>query len=365
VTEPRRLVARTLGRHLVREFLGAFAFALAAFVAIYLVAYFFDRLDTFLKHDASPGAMVRYFLFQIPFVVSQVTPFAVLMASLVGLGLLARQNEFVAMRACGVSIWQIAAPLVALSTVIGVGTFAWSEFVVPWSAQRWHTIENVEIRKRGAAKIFTGQDVWVHGRAGFYNIERVSRRRQALYGVTVYQLDPDFTPVRLIEIDLAAWDGAQWRFDGTRTRVLGPTSPRVRDGLPAGFTLPESLEDFGAVAIEPEELGYGMLRRQIKDLRRKGVDTLENRVELHLKLALPAASLVMMVFAVPLAARGTRRTSLASSLGLGFALGFLYFVVLAAAIAVGKAGRLPPPLAAWSANALFALVGGYLLLGSD
>jgi lipopolysaccharide export system permease protein len=365
VTRARRVVSGTLGRHLAREFLGAFAFALAAFVAIYLVAYFFDRLDTFLKHDASLGAMTRYFLFQIPFVVSQVTPFAMLMAALVGLGLLARQNEFVAMRACGVSIWQMAVPLFALGAVMCVATFFWGEFVVPWSAQRWHTIENVEIRKRGTTKIFTGQDVWVHGRAGFYNIERVSRRRHALYGLTVYQLDGSFVPVRMVEVDLAAWDGAQWRFDGTRTRVLGPQGLRIRDGVPAGFSLPETFDDFSAVAIEPEELSWAMLRRQIRDLRRKGVDTLENRVELHLKVALPAAGLVMMLLAVPLAAQGTRRSSLASSLGLGFALGFLYFVVVATAVAVGKAGRMPPALAAWSANLLFGLVGGYLLLGAD
>ena len=38
---------------------------------------------------------------------TQVTPLAVLAGGLIGLGLLARQNEFVAMRACGVSIWQV------------------------------------------------------------------------------------------------------------------------------------------------------------------------------------------------------------------------------------------------------------------
>jgi lipopolysaccharide export system permease protein len=330
-----------------------------------VVAEFFDRLGSFLRHDAGAGTMVRYFLFKLPLVVSQVTPFAVLMGGLVGLGLLARQNEFVALRACGVSMWQIAAPLLAVAAVVSLANFAWNETVVPGSAQRWHAIENFEIKKRGVATVFTGRDVWYHGREGLYNIERVSLRRQALYGLSVYQLGPEFRPTRLVEIDLAAWDGAHWSFDGTRTRVFGADGVHETPGVPHDFRLPETLEDFGAVSIEPEALSYGMLRRQIKDLRHKGVDTSESLVDLHLKLALPAASLVMMLIAVPLAASGTRLTSLAVAIGLGLAVGFGYFVVMAFARPLGQSGDLPPALAAWSANVLFALVGGYFVLGAE
>jgi lipopolysaccharide export system permease protein len=70
----------------VREFLAAFALSLGAFIIIYVTADFFDRLDGFLRHDASASAIVRYFLFKIPLVVTQVAPFAVLVGALVGLG---------------------------------------------------------------------------------------------------------------------------------------------------------------------------------------------------------------------------------------------------------------------------------------
>jgi lipopolysaccharide export system permease protein len=361
----KRFVLPVLDRHLVREFLSAFGLTLAACVLIYVVADFFDRLDSFLRLDAPPGAVIRFFLFKLPLVVTQVTPVAVLVGALVGLGLLARQNEFVALRACGVSVWQIASPLLALGTLISVLTFAWNETVVPYSAQRWHTIENVEIKRRQAATVFTGRDLWYRGHAGFYNIDRVSRRRSALYGLTVYQLGPDFRPTRLIEVDAASWDGTRWHLSGARTREFRPGAVVDLARAPAGFTIPETLEDFKAVSIEPEELSYGMLRHQLKDLRRKGVDTSEGWVDLHLKLALPAASLIMMLLAVPLVTMGTRVTSFAASIGIGFAVGFSYFVVVAFARALGQSGALQPAVAAWAANALFALVGGYYALGAD
>ncbi len=365
MTGARRLLLPVVSRHLAREFLGAFGLTLAAFVAIYLTADFFDRLDGFLRHDAPPGAVIRYFLFKIPLVLTQVTPVAVLVGGLVGLGLLARQNEFVALRACGVNVWQIALPLFLLAAGVSAATFAWNETVVPHSARRWHTIENLEIKKRGAASVFTGREVWYHGHAGFYDIDRVSPRRQTLYGLTVYQLDEDFRPRRLIEAESAVWDGTRWQLKDAHTIEFDAEGLRHVANAPPNFTLPETLEDFRAVEVEPEELSYGMLRRQMKDLRRKGVDTSESAVDLHLKLALPAASLVMMLLAVPLAAAGTRLTSFATSLGLGFAVGFSYFVLVAFARALGQSDALPPVVAAWAANALFALIGSFYLLGAD
>jgi lipopolysaccharide export system permease protein len=354
-----------MSRHLVREFASAFALTLSAFVVIYVLAEFFDRLDSFLRHDTSAGTILRFFLFKLPLVVTQVTPIAVLVGALVGLGLLARQNEFVALRACGVSIWQIAAPLLVLAAVVSVGAFAWNETVVPYSAHRWHTIENLEIKRRGMATVFAGREVWYHGRAGFYNIDRVSPRRQTLWGLTVYQIGPDFRPIRLIEAESAVWDGTGWKLSGARTVEFASEGVRERQRTPPGFTLPETLEDFRAVSVEPEELSYGMLRRQIKDLRRKGVDTSESWVDLHLKLAMPAASLIMMLLAIPLAAAGTRLTSFAASIALGFAVGFGYIVLIGFARALGQTGALPPAVAAWAANGIFTLVGGFYLLGTE
>ena len=112
----RRAVPRTVALHLAREFLWAFALTLGAFIAIYVIADFFDRFDTFLRHDASGGAIVRYFLFKIPLVVTQATPLAVLTGGIVGLGLLARQHEFVALRACGASIPRESGPRASTRT---------------------------------------------------------------------------------------------------------------------------------------------------------------------------------------------------------------------------------------------------------
>src|SRR4029077_17735566 len=194
----RRLLLPVLGRHVAWEFVRTFALTMLAFMSIYLLADFFDRFDSFLQNDASAGAIVRLFLYKMPLITTQVAPLAVLAGGLIGLGLLARQNEFVAMRACGVSVWQVLAPLAILAAAISVATFAWNETAVPASARRWHQVWNQEIKQRHSAGVFTGREFWYHGLAGFYNVDRVVPRRRQLVGLTVYQLGDDFRPVRVI-----------------------------------------------------------------------------------------------------------------------------------------------------------------------
>jgi lipopolysaccharide export system permease protein len=365
MTGRRRLLLPVLGRHVSVEFIRTFALTMLAFVAIYMLADFFDRFDTFLHYDASLGAIIRLFLYKVPLTMTQVTPLAVLAGGLIGLGLLARQNEFVAMRACGVSIWQVVVPLVLLATVICAATFAWNETVVPASARRWHQVWNQEIKQRSGAGVFTGREFWYHGGAGFYNVNRVVPRRRQLIGLTIYQLGPDFRPARVIRAESATWTGSGWELQHPRTLQFDAEPSREVVGTPDGFTLPETLDDFRVVSVEAEEFSYRMLRDQIASLQTKGVDASESWVDLHLKVALPVASLVLMLVAVPLAARGTRVSSLPAAVALGFVIGFSYFIVLAFTRALGQTGALPPLLAAWTSNLLFVLIGAYHLLGND
>lgn len=359
-----RVHSPTLGRYLQRQVLRFFLLSLATLAALSLIADFFDRVDTFLKHGASLGIVLRSFLLRAPQVVTEVTPVAMLAGALVGLGLMARHREFVALRACGVSSWQVLRPLVALAIVVSTSTLAWNELVVPYSARRWHEVWNHDVKKNDRS-VFAGRQVWYRGAAGFYNIERANPRRQTLLGLTIYQLGDGFRPARVIMAPRATWDGQQWRLHDAETHELDPDGIRVTHEAPAGFTLPETLDDFSVAELEPEAFGYRMLRRQMQVLQEKGVDTSESWVDLYLKLAFPAAAVIMVLVGVPLAIRGASTKSLPAAIAMGFAVGFSYFMLVGFARALGQSGALPPLVAAWAANGIFLLLGGYLVLGAD
>ena len=141
-----------------------------------------------------------------------------------------------------------------------------------------------------------------------------------------------------------------WKGDVILLDFWQPWCEPCRNGMPYLVVMQAAFEDFRVVSVEPEEFNYRALRRQIVSMQAKGVDVSDSWVDLHLKLSLPAGSIVMMLLAVPLAVRGTHVSSLPAAVGLGFFVGFSYVIVLAFARALGQNGALPPLLAAWASN---------------
>jgi len=362
-TPPRPFTV--VNRYLARQFLSLLLPILASFVLLYIIIDLFDRLDILLRHDASFSAAIRYFLFKIPLMLTQITPPAVITAALLTYGLMGRRNEIIALRSGGVSLMQTAAPVLVLSCAISVAALVWNETVVPYASRKFQYVNNIEIRKRALRGVLSERAIWYHGGDGFYHIDYVDRAQQAVFDVTIYRLDSAFHLRSVVHVPRADWRDGRWQatdaveYPMTDGTVSG--NPVPADGLRIG----ETLDDFLEVQREPEELSFAALRERIDDLSRKGIDASHYLVDLYLKLALPFASLVLTAVAVPIAGRLRRHPSIAAIVGLGTGIGFGYWVVLGLSTSLGQTGALPPLVAAWAANGVYLLVGAALFLSSE
>jgi lipopolysaccharide export system permease protein len=353
-------------RYLIGEFLGIFVPIMLAFILLYMVVDFFDRLTILLKNHATPAAALRYFLFKIPLMVTQIMPPAVLMSMLLSLGILSRRNEIIALRASGVSLYQMAMPLLAVAATISVGTLAWNETVVPYCTRQYQYVNNIEIRKRTERGILNEREIWYHGGDGFYNIDHIDARRQTLFGLTIYKTDPKFDLHTIINVASAQWINGQWVNTDAVARAVTENGAVVTEQLdPRSVLIHETLKDFLEVRREAEELSYIALRQRIEDLTRKGIDAANYLVDLNLKLALPFASFVLACVAVPLAGRVQRHPSVAAILLTGLVVGFAYWVVLGLTTSLGESGVLPAAISAWASNLVFFLLGVALLLSNE
>jgi lipopolysaccharide export LptBFGC system permease protein LptF len=108
-------------------------------------------------------------------------------------------------------------------------------------------------------------------------------------------------------------------------------------------------------------MSYADLSRYIADLRQSGFDTVALRVQLQNKLAVPFITLVMAILAVPFAVTMGKHAGL---VGVGTAIGvaIAYWALAGLFSSMGDIATLPPLLAAWSPDILFAITGSYLLL---
>lgn len=355
-----------LRRYVLGECMRIFGLCMLGFLLIYVLVDFFDNLDSFLKHGASVSAVVRHFLYKIPLIITQLVPVATLAAVLLGLGMMARHNEITALRASGVSTLQLGAPLLLTATLLGFAILFWNEVVVPYSASRSRQIEYVEIKKKSIRALLSEHGIWFHGSAGIYNIEHFDSRQERLVGLTVYDFSQTFELERLVEIPSAQWRGDRWEFHlATERSFDAEGNVEVTMLGHEDFAIPDRPQDFRILDTDAEELNFLRLRHRIDDLSRKGIDTTELRVDLHLKLALPFLPFVMTLIAIPLASRNPRQRPLVASVGMGLMVGFSYWVLLALSLSLGHGGAIPPAVAGWSANAVFTVLGAFLFLGPE
>jgi lipopolysaccharide export LptBFGC system permease protein LptF len=112
---------------------------------------------------------------------------------------------------------------------------------------------------------------------------------------------------------------------------------------------------------QSQEMNYEELRRYIHDLEQSGFDVVRLKVQLYEKFAVPAITLIMALLAIPFSLSAGKRGAVT---GVAVAVGIatVYVIVSRLFEDMGNLSRLPPILAAWSPDLIFALVGGYLIL---
>lgn len=353
-------------RYILRQWLTLFVPLMIGSIVLYLVVDFLDRLDMFLRHDASAEATFRYFLFKIPLMVTQTLPAAALVASLLSFGLLARHNEIIAWRASGVSLWQTARSILAAGLLLSLAALAWNETVVPYATREFEHVNRVEVRKRARQGVFDDRHIWYRGRGGFYHIDHADPRSRKLYGLTIYRLTEAFEIASIVDVREAEWDTNKWYTRGVVEHAIGDRGEISTRPLPDGSPLlEETLEDFAEIKRSAEELSYLDLRARVENLKAKGIDASHYLVDLHLKLALPFAVLLMTWIAVPIGGNVRRNPSVPQILAAGLVVGFGFWVVLGFGRSLGSTGVLDPVIAAWSANAVMGLVGLALFLRSE
>lgn len=360
-----------LSRYLVRSYLWMIATCLGAFVAIYLVVDFMEKFAKFSRAGASWTAVLLYFACKIPEIVSQTMSMAVLMGTILTIGTLAKNSEITAMRSSGVSLVQIGRPLLLTAAGISVLLLLMQEFVTPASNEKMRSIEQLEIekvlnRQYGRWTLFRWNNIWHrHGnqilKARFFNPDN-----STLSGVTLWVVNQQMEPVVRIDADTATPVAGGWEFHKMTKRVFSPEGAITVSGKDAGVVaLNLRIADLKVVSDSTEDMGFGELRRYCRKIRESGYDATRYLTLLHAKISLPFAALIMAFLGVPFSLKDSRSGNIWIGIGIGVVIGFSYFIVNAFLLSLGQAGALPPPVAAWAANLMFAGAGLWFTLTVD
>jgi len=351
--------------YILRRFFFYFALLMAAFVFLFETFTFFELLDDIARHRVPFLIVVDYFRYLAPYLLYQLAPLGALVAVLVTLGIMSKNNEIVAIKASGISMYRLAVPLLLAGLALAVTMIALDDTYLPYANQRQDALHN--LIKGRPAQTYTHPQRWIFGENyKIYNYDLFDPTQNLFGGLTVLELDPaTFQVRRRIFASRARWSGTQkvWGLEGSWVRDFADGTIVHYERLPAVISLPELTEP--PAYFNPDRWGkqafqmsWRELRRYINGLQRAGFDVSTLTVQWHEKWAFPLLAPVSMLLAIPFAFLvGTRGAVGGVALGVGF--GIVYWSVAKLLEAMGGVGQLPPVLAGWSPDIIFFFLGMY------
>jgi LPS export ABC transporter permease LptG/LPS export ABC transporter permease LptF len=372
---PRRFVGR-LDRYVGLAFLRIFGFALISVYLIFALVELQDLVDRSLRTHQPLSLVADYFLYFAPGVLHVVLPISCLVGAVVTIALLSRANELVAVKAAGVSMRRATVPILFLTLLLGGILFLVQDRIAPAANRKAQAIKDKIYNRAPRTHGLSATGSWSFGPAGrqLYHFRLYDSTSREYLELSTFTLDRD-TP-RVVDhrfSERATWTGSTWRLGRgwyrtftPRNGQLGSTLTRYEEPYEIDLDLPDDpirqrLKLKTAGDDLPDQLSLAQLQQQIQTLRNSGYDITQFRVAYHGKLAGALAPLVMVLLGLPFAFRVGRRGSL-YGIGVALLLVLVYWATYAIFNALGLETVLRPYVAAWAPNALYGLLGVYLLL---
>ncbi len=359
---------KIIDRYLLRTFLVPLTYCLLAFVMIYVIFDLFDNLDHFLEGNTPPALIAKYYVVFLPSVMFRIVPVSLLLAVLYALYQLTKNNELTALKACGLSLLRLMVPFLAVGFLASVVVLAVNETVGPSSAF-WCRKFISQQRKANE-----GIDVYVKYDLGFslpgtdrdWFIGEFDMRTFEMRRIEVTQQRPDRrSNASKVWAQRARWVDGRWWFSDLRrqefdqeSNPLGPPS-FVLDQLMDDLS--ESPRDILNEIKDPEYLASWELAAYIRTHQAREKSFLARMTaELHNRLAMPWACLIVTLLGVPFGNQTGRKGAVQ---GIGVVLGmfFAFYVLNYVGLWLAKGMFLPAWLGGWLPSIVFLGVGATLL----
>ena len=352
-------------RYLIKEILKHFGIVLSAAIVIYLVIDFFENIDRFMEAGLPLSRALEFFQLKVPLIIVQITPVGILLAVLITFGLMNKNNEIIALKSGGMSIYHFLKPIWVLGLVFTVGYFIMAEIVVPITTSKANEIWRFEVKKYAVTAV--RKNIWIKGHRSIAYISYFNPQDQSISGIATNYFDQQFRLTRRVDAAKAKYQNNQWIFYDVMEQRLndqnGSYAVTFADQQVEDINF--SPEDLKKIAKKSEEMNFKELYRYIHDVESEGYDATPYRVDLQGKFALPLSCIIVSLIGASITLRKTTREGLSMSIAYGMVIVFLYWITQSFCSSLGYGGLLPPYIAAWTANFLFACLAVFNFLNAE
>ena len=309
---------KRLDFYIIKKFLGTYVFAIALIISIAVVFDFNEKMDRFMSHEAPWKAIIfDYYLNFIPYFANLFSPLFVFIAVIFFTSKLAENSEIIAMFSTGMSFKRMLRPYMVSAAIIAIVTFFLGSYIIPQGSVTRINFEDKYYKQR---KSNTARNIQLEVDSGV--IAYIERFED--YSKTGYRFSLDkFKDKQLVSLFME----------------------------PADFLIMKN---------QQEMMTSPQLSEYISRQRQRGFANIkEFEIEYHKRIAMSFASFILTLIGVSLSSKKTKG-GMGLHLGIGLALSFSYILFQTIASTFAVNGNVPPVIAVWIPNILYAFIAFYL-----
>ena len=353
---------KLLDKYIAKQFFATYLFASISFTALFLLINLIENLDEFIDNTPPGADLFGYYLSLVPETVLLTSPLSTLLASLFVTGRLSASSELPAMKAAGAALNQIMRPFAGAALLVTLFNVLNAGWLSPHAAVTKNRFEASYFNKKFDDLFDDAQIRILESRNRILSIGTLDKKAMRGLDVSLETFEGTIM-TRRIDAESISYDttSGRWIFHRTQTRTFEGDGFSFREN-PGRDTLKLSLKpsSFKDLAARPDEMNLLQHAHYIEEKKSAGFSNLGKAVvNFHSKIALPAASLIIVFIGVPLSAR-KKRSGLALETGISLFIGFIYLGLEKTLSTLGYRNLIDPALAAWLPNLLFLGVGALI-----
>lgn len=362
---PNSILGRYLSKQIILNFLGVLLMVLG-------VVFIFELIEMLRRsagHDEADFLFViKMSLAKLPQTVDMVFPFVMMIAAMITFWRLSKSNEFVIIRAAGVSIWGFLFPVLITTFLVGIINIT---VVNPISSKMYELYETMDYRfktRNPNAVLFTDKGLWTREAVNKDTILVIQAKNLhqennslLLREVSIMEMDRDSQLIRRLEAFAATLDDKNgFELKDVKVYQAGKATiilPSVK--YTTSLTMERIKENF----VDPESISFWDLPNTIRFYEKSGFSALKHYLHYLSLLASPFLLCAMILIAAVFALRpNNRRGGVMFLIVGGVSTGFIVYFLSQVIYAFGLNGYIPPFMAVWTPALIAGLISVTILL---
>ncbi|MBT8146183.1 MAG: LPS export ABC transporter permease LptG, partial [Gammaproteobacteria bacterium] len=318
---------KKIDRHIEKTVLAAMLVVMALTTSVDLVFSLADELGSTDENYSSVQAL--YFVLRTtPTAIYELLPFTALGGALIGLGILASNNELVVIQTAGVNSWRVVWSAMKPTLLVMVLSLILGEYVAPVLEQQAQS--DRAVLQSGEQAIGGGAGTWQRIGNEYIHINAIIPGGEELIGVTRYQLDDER---RLISSSFAANgqyvgtdDGGYWQLFDVVETLFGAGEIGTGSYLQVDWNVDLSPQLLSVLLVEPQRQSISGLYRFASYFQGEGLEAGNYFLAFWKKLLQPVSTAALVLLAISFVFGPLREATMgyrifvAISIGLGFTI---------------------------------------------